>query len=144
MANDNPYAAPAASLDAVPVFEVPAEVLKKIKSGWVAALISGGMTLVLTLLAMSGTALPGVSAWQLIDVAIILALAFGIYKKSRACAVTMFVYFVASKIILLVKTGQASGIVMGIIFAIFFWQGIAGTFAYHQLRKEAAPVPYVT
>lgn len=136
MTSNNPYAVPASAMATATQVEVPAEILKKIKSAWIAALFSGGVTLVFTLVVMSGTEIKGMSAWQLIDVGIILALAFGIYKKSRACAVAMFVYFIASKIIIIAETGQANGAIMGIIFGIFFWKGIAGTFAYHKLHKE--------
>jgi hypothetical protein len=140
MANDNPYAVSAASSMQVsaPVFAVPDEILKKIKNGWVAALISAVMTLGVTLIAMSGTAVLGFSAWELIDVALILGLAFGIYKKSRTSAVIMLVYFVASKILIMVESGKPTGLLMGMVFVYFYWQGVVGTFAYHTLKKDNA------
>src|SRR3546814_16243452 len=46
---------------------------------------------------MSGTEMLGFSAWELFDVALILGLAFGIYKKSRTCAVLMLAYFIVAK-----------------------------------------------
>jgi serine/threonine-protein kinase len=134
MESGNPYTAPATT-SAVSIRDVPEEILKKIKHAWVAAVISGCITLVVTLVAMSGTDILGFSAWELIDVALIFGLAFGIYKKSRACAVIMFVYFIASKILLMMQTGRPTGVPLAIIFAYYFWQGIAGTFAYHKLDK---------
>ncbi len=85
---------------------------------------------------MSGTELRGFSVWNLTDVALILGLAFGIYKKSRICAVLMFIYFIASKIILMVESGAPNGIIMAIVFGYFYWQGISGTFAYHKITKS--------
>lgn len=121
--------------------EVPEEILKKIKASWIAALVSGGITLVITLIAMSGTPVLGFSAWELIDVALIFGLAFGIYKKSRACAVIMLIYFIIAKVILIFATGNVTGIPLAIAFLYCFWQGVDGTFAYHKLKKKQQFVP---
>ena len=135
MATENPYVAPTAPVSE-PAIEVPDEILKKIKHGWIAALFSAGVTLVVTIIAMSGTEILGFSAWELFDVALILGLAFGIYKKNRTCAVVMLVYFIASKIFIIAETGKPTGIPMALVFAYFFWQGVSGTFAYHRLKKR--------
>ena len=135
MATEDPYIAPAASVSD-PTSDVPDDILKKIKHGWVAALFSAGVTLVVTLIAMSGTEILGFSAWELFDVALILGLAFGIYKKSRTCAVLMLIYFIASKVLIMAETGKPTGIPMALVFAYFFWQGVSGTFAYHKLKKH--------
>ncbi|MGH8025172.1 MAG: hypothetical protein ACREO0_00450 [Pseudoxanthomonas sp.] len=135
MATENPYSAPTAVIGD-PVLEVPDDILKKIKHGWVAALFSAGITLLVTLIAMSGTDILGFSAWELIDVALILGLAFGIYKKSRTCAVFMLVYFIISKIVLMAESGQPTGIPMALVFGYFFWQGVSGTFAYHKFKTR--------
>ncbi|GAB3511105.1 hypothetical protein MNQ95_06880 [Pseudoxanthomonas daejeonensis] len=130
---ENPYSAPAAHIGGSNA-DVPDEVLKKIRHAWVAAIFSGGITLAATLVAMSGTDVLGFSAWELIDVALIFGLAFGIYRKSRTCAVVMFCYFIASKILLAMQVG-VTGVPMAIIFGYFFWQGVSGTFAYHKIAN---------
>jgi serine/threonine-protein kinase len=135
MAIEDPYAAPTAPVSEQDV-EVPDDVLKKIKHGWVAALFVAGVILVITLVVMSGTEIIGFSAWKLFDVALILGLAFGIYKKSRVCAVLMLVYFIAFKILIMAETGRPSGIPMALVIAYFFWQGVSGTFAYHKFKKQ--------
>jgi serine/threonine-protein kinase len=127
----NPYTAPATT-SAVSIRDVPEETLKKIKHAWVAAVVSGCITLVVTVVAMSGTDILGFSAWELIDVALIFGLAFGIYRKSRTCAVIMLVYFIASRILITMRTGRPTGIPLALVFGYYFWQGIAGTFAYHR------------
>lgn len=134
---ENPYEAPASTLEA-PAVEVPADVLKRIRNAWVAGCISGGLTLVVVLVAMSGADLPGIDAWMLIDVALIFGLTFGIYRKSRTCAVIMLVYYLASKILIMVETGKPGGLFMSALFAYFFWQGVSGTFAYHRFLREAS------
>jgi serine/threonine-protein kinase len=76
------------------------------------------------------------NAWNLIDAALIFSLAFGIYKKSRRCAVLMLVYFVGSKIIVIADTGRFSGAFLSIVFIYFYLQGVIGTFTYHKLLKQ--------
>lgn len=132
----NPYTPPGTDVSAASEqVEIPDAVLQKIKGAWVAAIISGSITLLVTLVALSGTSMMGFDAWNMLDVVLIFGLAFGIYRKSRTCAVLMFVYFVLSKIVLIGQTGQASGAVLGLVFLYFFGRGVLGTFEFHKLRK---------
>jgi serine/threonine-protein kinase len=131
---ENPYTAPATQITD-PVPEIPDDIRKKIRNAWIAAIVSGSLTLLVTLVAMSGSPIFGFSAWMLIDVALIFGLAFGIYKKSRTCATVLLVYFIISQILLRIETGQTSGLFMSIIFIYFYWQGVSGTFAYHKLKN---------
>ena len=140
MPSDNPYAPPVAPVND-PRLEVPDDILKRIKQGWVAALICAGVTLVVTLFAMFGTVILDFSADELFDVALICGLAYGIYRKSRVCAVLMLIYFIASKIYIMVATGKPSGSVMGVVFAYYFWQAVTGTFAYHKLVRQTTVAP---
>jgi serine/threonine-protein kinase len=138
--NQNPYDAPKANVETpAEALRVPAEVLTKIRNAWVAGCISGCITLIITLLAISGTSVLGFDAWELIDVALIFGLAFGIYRKSRVCAVSMLVYFVAAKILIIKETGQASGAILALIFIYYYWQGIVGTFQYHKFVERMRP-----
>lgn len=133
----DPYAAPRAKLeDAIlSVPSVPDDVLKHIKNAWVVGTISGVFTLAVTLFAIFGHSILGYSAWELTDVALIFGLTFGIYKKSRTCAVLMLIYFIAAKIYLITQTGKPSGLVMAVIFAYYFAMGVKGTFEYHRILK---------
>lgn len=137
MSTENPYTAPTAAIAEVSP-RIPEDIRKKVKTAWVAGCISGTVTLAITAVAMSGTDMLGFDAWSLLDVALIFGLAFGIYKKSRACAVLMLLYFVASKILLMVEAGKPSGLLMALIFAYCFWQGVAGTFAYHRFKAGSS------
>ncbi|HEX7863685.1 MAG TPA: hypothetical protein VF555_01985 [Variovorax sp.] len=120
--------------------EVPDAILRKIRNAWIAGLVSATVTLIFVLIAIAGTSLLGMSAYQLVDVVVILGLAFGIYKKSRICAVLMLAYFVWAKIVL-IQMGHAggSGLFMAVVFFYFYVQGVIGTFAYHKhLRQKVA------
>jgi len=133
----NPYETPHANVEPVEK-EIPQNILSKIKGGWIAGIISATVTLIVTLVTLSGNdiwdGLWGVEA--LFDVAFILIMTFGIYKKSRTAATLMLVYFVASKIYIWVETGAPSGFVLAMVFTYFYFQAMIGTFQYHKFVKN--------
>jgi hypothetical protein len=139
--SDNPFAPPRSEV-LMPIVapDVPDAILKKIRNAWTAGLISAVITTIVVLIAMSGTSILGMSAYQLIDVAVILGLTFGIYKKSRVCAVLMLGYFAFAKYVL-ISEGHAGGssLFMSLIFFYFYVQGVIGTFAYHKHLKQQVP-----
>ena len=135
----NPYSPPVADVDLEPnKIEVPVEILKRIRNAWVTGSISGSITLIFTLIAMNGDQLMGFSVWNLSDVVLIFGLTFGIYKKSRTCAIVMLAYFLLSKIIIISQTGSFNGSLLAIVFIYYYSYGIIGTFAYHKHLKENA------
>lgn len=135
--SSNPYSPPTSDVaieQALP--DIPEDIQNRIKGAWVAGIISGCMTLAITLLAIGGTSVLGFNAWNFVDVALISGLTFGIYRNSRTCAVLMLVYFVVSKIMIMVDGGSSSGIVMSLVFIYYFGRGVMGTFAYHKHLKS--------
>lgn len=134
---DNPYEAPKASLEPPGGgAEVPQDVLKKIRNGWIAALISGCFTLVIALVAMNGLDITGLGGPELfIDVVLIFALTYGIYRKSRIAATIMLIYFIFSKIVIWQETGRPNGLLVALIFLYFYTQAMIATFQYHKLTK---------
>ena len=109
---------------------------KAIKGGWVAALVSAAITLVVTILGATGTADLGLNAdwYMLVDVGLLLILAFFIYKKSRIAATIMFGYFLLAKIFIIVETGQFQGFIMAFVFLFFYGNAMLGTYRYHRLK----------
>ena len=134
----NPYKAPVANLQVIAEKPaIPAEILKKIKNGWIAALISGCVTLIFTAFAIFGQDITGfMDSSVLVDVGLIFLLAYGIYKKSRTAATLMLVYFIASKFIQWNYTGNLGGIVMSIVFVYFYYQAMIGTYQYHKIIRK--------
>lgn len=144
----NPYESPSATIadTALPrERDVPDDITRPITHGWVAACVSGAITLLVTLVAMgSGGNGVGDGAWNLVDVGLIALLAFGIYKRSRTAATIMLAYFVLSKILIMVETGRPSGLVLGLLFAIFYFRAMTATYRYHRFVnawKRNPPAP---
>ncbi len=120
---------------------------KKIRMGWGAALASAGITAVFSVVAMLGKSLAGVTAFSILDVLLLLGLAFGMHRRSRTCAVILLAYFLLSKVLQYMvvsasATGRisvVSGIPMALIFIYLYTQGVIGTFAWHRLRRTTPP-----
>ncbi len=121
--------------DTEPEAEIPDAVLKKIRNAWVACIVSGVLTVILALIAIDGNSMGGHSGYDVIDALFVFGLAFGISRKSRACAVLMLAYFVLSKYLLFRASGQFDGLAFGAVFLYFYAMGVQGTFEYHKLRK---------
>jgi hypothetical protein len=102
------------------------------------AVIGASITLVLSVVTCFGYSVLGliVTPLGLVHAVVIFALAYGIHKRSRTCAVITFVYFVVSKIVQCVEMGNAKPIYWGILFGFLLFQGIRGTFAYHRLSSS--------
>lgn len=109
---------------------------KDIKSGWIAGLLVGGVTLLLHFL-LAGSTLNGISFGPsgLVGALVLLGLTVGVYFKSRACAVLLFGLFVVDKLIGLLMAPRVPGIVMTAAIAVYLWAGVRGTFKYHKLTS---------
>jgi serine/threonine-protein kinase len=137
---DPTYATPKANLELPPEAspEIPEDVLKRIKHGWVAGLVSIAITTLFTVLALAGANPLGLDAWAFVDVVIMLGLVYGMYRKSRVCAVLIFLFFALNKIIMWTESGSVSGLPLAVVFFWYYGQAIRGTFAYHRIVGDAA------
>ncbi len=106
---------------------------KAIKDAWVAGLITVIATIALTFIYASGPGFAHVALWNWVDILVLAGLSYGIYRKSSLCAAIMLVYYLGSKAILWTDERAFIGVPIALIFAYFFWRGIQGTRAYHQL-----------
>ena len=74
---------------------------KHIRNAWIAGCVSAVFTLIFSIAGTLNSNIRftySVDRWMLFDVVAILALSFGIYKKNRFCALSMFIYFLISKL----------------------------------------------
>lgn len=117
--------------------------LKAIRQGAIAACVSAGLTIAFIGIAIVANADGELALWNdpfnLVDVVLILVLAFGIYKKSRVAAVLMLLYFLVAKIVIAIETQSYSGIVLALVFLYFYGRAVLGTFAYHRIEKAENP-----
>ena len=117
--------------------------LNHIRNGYIAALISVGITIAAYLLQIDANDINLFSDPSIfIDVIIGLILAFGIYKRSRVCAVIMLIYFIVGKIIYYNEMTyyginlDIQTIVVALVFIYFYAQAVRGTFAFHKTNNQ--------
>lgn len=75
----------------------------------------------------------------LLEVALVAVLGVFMMRCGRVAAMTMFVFFLLTKILQFADTGSLSGLPVALVFLYFFGNAVRGTFAYHKRRREADP-----
>ncbi len=102
-----------------------------------AAFFSAGFTLIFNALAAAGVLEePGLDAWILLDAAVLAALGYGVWKRSRICAVLLFIYSIVNEIYLgLDQTSHFS--LLRLVFIYFYFRGAIQLFRDH--RRHAVP-----
>lgn len=119
------------------------EAIKATKNGAIVACISGALTLGIVLVAIFSNSNGAIALWNdpsnFFDIILIFGCAYGVYKKSRAAAILLFIYFIFAKVLIGIENGNASGIGMGLVFLYFYGKAIQGTFAFHKLEKAENP-----
>lgn len=119
------------------------DAIKATRNGAIAALVSAAITITVVVIAISTDAEGRFAIWNdplnLLDVILILGFAFGMYRKSRIASVLMFVYFIATKIIIAIETNSFTGVGMALVFLYFYGKAIQGSFVYHRIEKEENP-----
>ena len=115
---------------------------KHVTRAWMAATISAGLTLVVSIAGALGIiTLPGYDAWNLIDAAILGGLAYGVWRRSRVCAVLLLLYGVANMVFLAFDE-TARFPLLGVIFIYFYFRGAIQIFRDHR-SSTPAPVDFV-
>ncbi len=105
---------------------------RMVTCGWVAAAMAGLITLGLSL-----TGGLGLTHLNLVDAALLLGLAYGIYRRSRVCAVLVFLYHVGNRAFIYSHANHVPPATLAgdLIFAVLYLLGIIGTFAHHAHRR---------
>ncbi len=114
--------------------------LAAIKNGWVAGLISIGLTFVVVVIGMySNTDNATLNYFAdptiFIDLVLMAIMVFFIRKKSRIAATCMFLYFIISKYIQWSDLGTMQGLPMAVIFMILYFNAMRATFIWHSKFK---------
>lgn len=111
---------------------------KHMRNAGIAAIVSASATLIFSLLALAGSPRGGYDVWNLTDAAFIYGLAFGIFKKSRTCVTLMLIYVICDKALSISEGRVVFALLIGGIFAYFYFQGVRGAFAWHRQKKALA------
>ena len=76
--------------------------------------------------------------FNIIDASFVFGMAYGVYRKSRTCAILLFIYYVGCRFDMYQRTGNPSNAVglLAIAFTVAFFLGILGTFAVHSIEEE--------
>jgi hypothetical protein len=96
---------------------------KHVTRAWMAAIISGGLSLIYGLLSLIGViSAPGVNVWILLDAAILGGLAYGVWRRSRVCAILLVIYGIVNEVALaLDENAQFS--ILRLVFLYFYIRG---------------------
>jgi hypothetical protein len=121
-----------------PVADTEQSAKKLLRYGVVAALFTAVVTALVAAWALGANqrAFNFVGVEAFLDVALFLAIAFGIYKGSRIAAVGGLLLFVAEKAYQIEQTGKLQGIWMAVILIVCYIYAIRGAFGLHRLRQQ--------
>jgi len=107
---------------------------RMVACGWIAAAIAGLTTLIFSL-----TSSFGLTHYNLVDAALLIGLAYGIYRRSRTCAVLALAYHILNRLMIFhARDVPPIAIVLTLMFAALYVLGIIGTFVHHARRRPAA------
>jgi hypothetical protein len=111
--------------------------LKAIGIGWKMAVFAGCLTTVVGVIGFANTSDAFFNPYLLADAALILTLAFFIYKKSRIAACILVVYFACSKFMQYTSSPVNFGSVMiSMLFLLAYVNAARGTLIWHKTYKK--------
>jgi len=117
---------------------------RAIRNGGIAVMVSAGLSGLVAVIGLY-TSSPDkylavfLDPWALVDVGFIVVLGIFIFKKSRVASTLMVLYFIASKTILWIEIGAAKGLPFAVIFFLFYFTAMRGSFLWHSTYKNAPP-----
>jgi hypothetical protein len=114
---------------------------KAIRNGGVAALISAGITAIFGILGFFIQSADAnlsymLDPWILVDVIFVVVLAIFIFRKSRVASTLLLAYFTVSKVIMWIDIGAPRGIILSVIFFLYFLTAMRGTYAWHSEYRD--------
>jgi serine/threonine-protein kinase len=104
-----------------------------------AASISAGLALIYGLLSLVGIiSTPGFDAWILIDAAILGGLAYGVWRRSRVCAVLLVIYGIVNEVSLALQENARFSL-LALVFLYFYIRGAIQIIRDHREQFLAQP-----
>ena len=108
---------------------------RMVACGWIAAAIAGVFMIALSLMVGFGI------GWiYLAGAAILFALAYGIYRRNRTCAVILLVNHILGLAGLVSRTRYvpSAELAIALVLGVLYVLGVIGTFVHHARRAAAA------
>lgn len=120
------------------------EALKATKQGAIAGFIVAAISCAITAYAIHKDASSGPLAYfndsiTYFDAFLVLALAYGVYLKSRFAAVLLFVYYIVARVIVSIETGGSIATLTTLIILFFLGRAVYGSFTYQQIVRREKP-----
>ncbi|WP_200975261.1 hypothetical protein [Echinicola sp. 20G] len=112
---------------------------KNIRWAWICGIISAVVTLIVGIL---GHYIDDFryhydyDLWSILDVLLIGGLTYGIFKKNRYSALCMLIYFVGSKLLNIVDSGNTSGLLLAVGFGVVYYRATVSCFRLHKDAVE--------
>ncbi len=114
---------------------------KAIKNGGIAAMLSAAIT---GMLGIAGLFTKSddqrlsylLDPWVLVDAGLIVVLGFFVFRKSRIASTLLFIYFIISKLLMWFELGKPSGLVVSIIFFLYYLTAMRGTYIWHSTYQK--------
>jgi hypothetical protein len=118
---------------------------KAIRNGGIAAMISAGITAIFAGIGFVTSSSNKDMAylldpWMMVDVVLIVILGIFIFRKSRVASTVMVLYFVVSKAIMWYDMGKAQGLLMSLIFLLYYFTAMRGAYIWHKSYKDDSRV----
>ena len=109
---------------------------RMIDLGWSVAVLWGVLRMVAALWLRRASG--GYEAAWFFDPALILLLAYGLYRRSRACAVLLLAYVVVELYFAFHAAGRPSGLGVALLLELSVLTGLRGALLYHREMATAA------
>ncbi|MGH7493628.1 MAG: hypothetical protein ACREOO_14720 [bacterium] len=107
------------------------------RAGAWAAIFVAAMTGVVAILAFAGIQIFGqvkIEVWSLIDSALFILIAWGLFRYSRVAAVVGLLLYLVERIVMM-ASGLTGGLIVSVIIILMFIGAVRGTIAYRRLTK---------
>jgi hypothetical protein len=106
-----------------------------VRLGAAAGLVLGLTSLVLA--AWAYASLGSVDRLSLAEAAVLLPLSYGVHRRSRAAAILMLAYFLASRLAAMLDAGKPVGWLWMLVFGGLFAAGVRGTIDHRRLTRTS-------
>ena len=114
---------------------------KAIRNGGIAAMISAAITSIFGIAGFFTNSAKQdlnyfLDPWTLIDVVLIVMLGLFVFRKSRIAATLLVVYFVSGKLIMWAELGKPTGLIMSLIFFLYYVTAMRGTYIWNSRFRD--------